>query len=153
MIQKESGLRYCHPSFGLTELLLILQLGVTFLIMFRDRSNDFSGVKCSIHTCQLNQLQVELAISYKRAWLLGRALIIRHYNSSIQPRWFVRGDLVLRKVFQNTDEHNANKLGPNWKGLYRVFEPMKFRAYKLASMDGKEVPKSWHVVHLRNFLF
>lgn len=54
----------------------------------------------------------------------------------------MKGDLVLRKIFQNTQKHNAGKLRPNWEGLYRVIEQTKSKAYKLAAMDGKKVPRS-----------
>jgi len=40
----------------------------------------------------------------------------RYYNSNVQQQKFHEGDRFLRKVFQNTDEPNAGKLGVNWKG-------------------------------------
>ena len=37
----------------------------------------------------------------------------KYYNSKVHPRTFNEGDLVLRKIFQNTAEPNAGKLGAN----------------------------------------
>lgn len=76
-----------------------------------------------------------------------------HYNSFVRPRQFKRGDLALRKVFHNTQEFNVSKLGPNQEVSYRVIEPMKLGANRLMAMDGREVPRSQHVVHLKkNFM-
>ena len=41
----------------------------------------------------------------------------KYYNSNVRNRRFIQGDLVLRKVFQNTAERNAGKLGANWEGV------------------------------------
>ncbi|XP_013739144.1 uncharacterized protein LOC106441944 [Brassica napus] len=46
----------------------------------------------------------------------------KYYNSNVRHRRFKEGDLVLRKVFQNTAERNAGKLGANWKGPYKVIK-------------------------------
>ncbi|KAL5559555.1 hypothetical protein UlMin_035766 [Ulmus minor] len=42
--------------------------------------------------------------------------IARYYNSKVKLRRFVKGDLVLRKVFLNTKEKGVGVLGPNWEG-------------------------------------
>ena len=40
----------------------------------------------------------------------------KYYNSNVQNCRFNEGDLFLRKVFENTVERNAGKLGANWEG-------------------------------------
>ena len=40
---------------------------------------------------------------------------VRYYNKNVHTRTFQVGDWVLRKVFQNTREIGAGKLGPNWE--------------------------------------
>ena len=37
----------------------------------------------------------------------------KYYNSNARNRRFNEGDLILRKVFQNTAERNTGKLGTN----------------------------------------
>ncbi|XP_010420641.1 PREDICTED: uncharacterized protein LOC104706174 [Camelina sativa] len=59
----------------------------------------------------------------------GRALIriqnyqqqaAKFYNKKVRPRHFDEGDLVLRKVFENTAELNAGKMGAHWEGPYLI---------------------------------
>ena len=38
-------------------------------------------------------------------------VVAKYYNSKVRPQTFNEGDLVLRKVLQNTAEPNAGKLG------------------------------------------
>ena len=42
------------------------------------------------------------------------------YNRRAKPRVFRPGDLVLRKVFENTADPTAGKFQPNWEGPYVV---------------------------------
>ncbi|XP_013617539.1 PREDICTED: uncharacterized protein LOC106324062 [Brassica oleracea var. oleracea] len=49
----------------------------------------------------------------------------KYYNSNVRHRTFKEGDLVLRKVFQNTAERNAGKLGENWDGPYKVIKVVR----------------------------
>ncbi|XP_070034318.1 uncharacterized protein [Nicotiana tomentosiformis] len=43
----------------------------------------------------------------------------RYYNPRASLRYFKVGDLILRKVTQNTRKLNAGKLGPTWEDPYR----------------------------------
>lgn len=76
---------------------------------------------------------------------------MQYYNSFVQTKKVWGKGLVLRKVFQNTQELNSGKLGPNWERLYRVTKSTKAEAYKLAILDGKKVQWSWNAVHLKKF--
>ncbi|XP_056864096.1 uncharacterized protein LOC108828892 [Raphanus sativus] len=49
----------------------------------------------------------------------------KYYNSNVRNRRFHLGDLVLRKVFQNTAERNAGKLGANWEGPYKIIKVVR----------------------------
>uniref|UniRef100_A0A803Q7W8 Integrase catalytic domain-containing protein n=1 Tax=Cannabis sativa TaxID=3483 RepID=A0A803Q7W8_CANSA len=42
--------------------------------------------------------------------------VAKQYNKKVRPRNFLPGELVLRKVFQNTEEARAGKLSTNWEG-------------------------------------
>ncbi|XP_070047312.1 uncharacterized protein [Nicotiana tomentosiformis] len=44
----------------------------------------------------------------------------RYYNRRANFRYFKVGNLVMRKISQNTRELNAGKLGPTWEGPYRI---------------------------------
>ena len=59
----------------------------------------------------------------------------KYYNNKIRTRTFQVGDWVLRKVFQNTKEIDAGKLGPNWEGLYEITQVIGNGACKLQSLN------------------
>ena len=77
--------------------------------------------------------------------------VAKYYNSKVRHRSFKADDLVLGKVFQNTQEVNSGKLDPTWEGPYRVTSIPRVGAYRLQSLDGKDVPRSWNSVHLRRY--
>ena len=60
----------------------------------------------------------------------------KYYNSNVRNRRFNQGDLVLRKVFQNTAEPNAGKLGANWEGPYKIEKVVRPGSYEIANMQG-----------------
>ncbi|KAG7529698.1 Reverse transcriptase domain [Arabidopsis suecica] len=76
----------------------------------------------------------------------------RYYNSNIKIRRFKVGELVLRKVFSNTRELNAGKLGTNWEGLYRITEVVRDGVYKLVKViNGLPELRSWNAMHLKKY--
>ena len=66
----------------------------------------------------------------------------RYFNSKVKDRRFKVGDLVLRKVMQNTKEINAGVLGPNWEGPYIVIEVIQPRTYRPEKLDHAPVPRA-----------
>ena len=54
-------------------------------------------------------------------------------------RTFKIGDWVLRRVFQNTKEAGAGKLGPNWEGPYKITRVIGQGAYKLQARDERDI--------------
>lgn len=55
-------------------------------------------------------------------------------------------ELVLKKV---TNPTNKGKLSPNWEGPYRARGVMDNGAYKLKTLEGLEIPRTWNVSNLR----
>lgn len=43
-----------------------------------------------------------------------------YYNKKVRARPLELGDLVMRKVFENTKKLNAGKLGARWEGPYWI---------------------------------
>ena len=70
-------------------------------------------------------------------------------NRCVKPRIFQSGDLVLRKVFDNTADLLAGKYQPNWEGPYIVTRPGESRLYALDKLDGTPIPRMWNVMHLK----
>ena len=46
--------------------------------------------------------------------------IARHFNKKVRIQIFKEGDLVLRKVTQNTRRRSDGVLDPNWEGPYLI---------------------------------
>ncbi|XP_070022344.1 uncharacterized protein [Nicotiana sylvestris] len=80
-----------------------------------------------------------------------KQVIERYYNWKAHLRYFKIGDYVLKKVFQSTRAANAGKLSPNWEGPYKIHGIEENGEYELETMDGKILPSSWNVVHLKYY--
>ena len=61
------------------------------------------------------------------------------YNKPVRPRVFQPGDLVLRRVFENTADPTAWKFQPNWEGPYVVKRPGESGSYAIDKTDGTPV--------------
>jgi hypothetical protein len=72
----------------------------------------------------------------------------RYYNHNVKDRFFVVGDLVLRRK-QKTE--GLHKLASHWEGPYMVKQVTRPTSYRLCDLDGVDVPNSWHIDHLRRF--
>lgn len=72
--------------------------------------------------------------------------IARRFNIKVRPWGFHKGDLVLKKVI---DPKKKGKLDPNWEGPSRVFQRLNKWAYKLESLEGVEISRTWNVTSLK----
>ena len=77
--------------------------------------------------------------------------IVYSYNKNIRLRRFQVGDLVLRKAFQNTTNPTDGKLAPKWEGPYLIDAEAGKGAYRLATLEGTPIPRSWNAIHLKNY--
>ena len=73
------------------------------------------------------------------------------YNKRVKPRVFWPGDLVLRKVFENTADPTAGKFQPNWEGPYVVTRTDEAGSYTIDKTVGTPVPRMWNAMHLRRY--
>ena len=73
------------------------------------------------------------------------------YNKHIKPRAFQVGDLVLRKVFENTIDPMTGKFQPNWEGPYVIVRVGPTRSYALNKLDEAPVPRMCNVMHLKRY--
>ena len=71
-----------------------------------------------------------------------------YYNLRVKERFFRQGDLVLRKI-EASGVGQKGKLAPNWEGPYRVKETIGRGSYKLETLEGNEVPRTWHASNLK----
>ena len=75
--------------------------------------------------------------------------IKRVIDQKVSPRTFMSGDLVLRSI-EATGKH-VGKLSPKWEGPFRVIKSCLNGAYKLESMSGELIPRTWNAIHLKRF--
>ena len=73
------------------------------------------------------------------------------YNIRVKPRVFRPGDLVLRKVFENTADPTTGKFQPNWEGPYVVRRVGEAGSYAIDKIDGTPVPRMWNTMHLKRY--
>ena len=74
-----------------------------------------------------------------------------YYNKKVKSRPLELCDILLRKVFENTKELNAGKLGTNWEGPYKIAQVVKPGVYRLETSTGEPVPIAWNSMHLRRY--
>jgi hypothetical protein len=72
----------------------------------------------------------------------------RYYNRNVKDRFFMVGDLVLRRKRKTEGLH---KLASHWEGPYMVKVVTRPTSYRLCDLDGVDVLNSWHIDHLRCF--
>ena len=73
------------------------------------------------------------------------------YNKRVKPRVLQPGDLVLRKVFENTADLTAGKFQPNWEGPYVVMRSGEFGSYAIDKTNGTLIPRMWNATHLKRY--
>ena len=73
------------------------------------------------------------------------------YNKTVKPRAFQSGDLVLRRIYENTTDPTAGKFQPNWEGPYLVTRAGESGAYALDKLDGTPIPRMWNATHLKKY--
>ncbi|XP_070042955.1 uncharacterized protein [Nicotiana tomentosiformis] len=95
-----------------TEALIPVEVGEPTLRNFqanKESNNEAMLIKLELLEERMDLVHVKMAAQKQR--------MERYYNRRANLRYFKVGDLVLRKVTQNTRELNAGKLGPTWKAL------------------------------------
>nr|GEX33374.1 hypothetical protein [Tanacetum cinerariifolium] len=72
----------------------------------------------------------------------------KYYNARVRGVTFRPGDFVYRS---NNDIHalDGGKLGPKWEGPYEVTEALGDEAYKLRSMNGIVLLRTWNIANLK----
>ena len=85
------------------------------------------------------------ALTQSARYLQG---VRRYHDRNVQQRSFNVGDLVLRRI---QDETRLHKLNSRWEGPFIVSKVTGLRSYRITDSDGNEVPNSWNIEHLCRF--
>jgi len=67
-------------------------------------------------------------------------------NSKLRPRQFQVADLVMRKAHLYQLE---NKISPKWTGPFRITEALGNGAYRLETVEGGAIPRTWNATNLK----
>ncbi|XP_014489934.1 uncharacterized protein LOC106752716 [Vigna radiata var. radiata] len=113
----------------------------------RRKGNDLAANEEGLRG-NLDVLQERRETAAVRAKALKR-LVVRRYNTKVRPRHLVEGDLVWRKVGEARREKAHGKLAASWEGPYRIREGLNNGAYRLEHLDGKAIPNTWNISHLK----
>ncbi|MED6152207.1 hypothetical protein PIB30_089661 [Stylosanthes scabra] len=73
-----------------------------------------------------------------------------HREDNVDLIYEVREEARMRQA--NIGRKNAaqGKLGANWESPYQVVKVLGKGAYKLRTVDGAEVPRTWHITNLKS---
>jgi len=71
------------------------------------------------------------------------------YSSKLRPRQFQVADLVMRKAHPYQLE---NKLYPKWTGPFRVTEALGNGAYRLDTLEGGAIPRTWNATNMKFYV-
>ncbi|XP_070034472.1 uncharacterized protein [Nicotiana tomentosiformis] len=119
-----------------------VELGEPTLQFFR--TNEEANNEALLVKLELLDERRDLA--YMRM-VAQKQMMERYNNRRANLRYFKVGDLVLRKVTQNTREINVRKLGTPWEDPYRVSAITGKGSYELENQDGVKLPSNWNVMH------
>jgi len=78
-----------------------------------------------------------------------KRMACKRFNAKIKLRSFNEGDLVWRMRTYARKDPQQGKLSPNWECLFRVMESLQNGAYRLETLDGKIIPRTWNSSHLK----
>ena len=77
--------------------------------------------------------------------------LARWHNQRVKPHTFKAGELILRRVFENTSNPVDGKFQPKWEGPYTVVRARTASSYALSRPDGTAVPRMWNAMHLMKY--
>ena len=75
------------------------------------------------------------------------------YDSNVKLRPLTPGDLMLWRVVGNAKNSTWGKLGPNWKGPYRITSEAGIGAYFLEDLDEHVILRPWNVNNLKRYYY
>ncbi|GJU17869.1 hypothetical protein Tco_1145835 [Tanacetum coccineum] len=124
----------------------VLQRGIDIAGPFPEGSVD------TIHNDEELRLNLDLLEEKRERAVICEAKakmkMTKYYNARVHGVAFRPGDFVYRI---NNASHAADggKLRPKWKGPYEVTEALGGGAYKLRTMAGADLPRTWNIANLK----
>jgi hypothetical protein len=131
--------------FGTEAVLPIEHKLISFRVQNYEPEDNEAKLRASLDLLEEKQSRTAEKVA------VYQSKIARHFNKRVRIRNFKEGDLVLRKVTQNTRRRSDGVLAPNWEGPYLIKAMLRGGAYKLEDMEGYPVDHTWNADHLRKF--
>ena len=75
----------------------------------------------------------------------------KYCNQKVNPKSYKPGDLILKKLMPARKNPAHEKLGSNWEGPYIISRVVRPGNYELQTREGKILPHTWNVEHLKRF--
>ncbi|VFQ84430.1 unnamed protein product [Cuscuta campestris] len=77
-------------------------------------------------------------------------VVKKYHDNKVGPRYFQVGDEVLRRR-EASKPGDGGKLAKNWEGPYRVGAIIHPGTYRLETLSGIPVERTWNSLHVRKF--
>ena len=78
-------------------------------------------------------------------------VVAQYFNKKVKPKVFEEGDLVLRNCRASRPVGEHRKLSPTWEGPYMVSSVIGKGAYRLQTIEGREIANTWNAEHLTKY--
>ncbi|RWW54346.1 hypothetical protein BHE74_00039078 [Ensete ventricosum] len=98
----------------------------------------------------LDLLEEKQAESHLRT-LAYKKVVDKLYNRRVQPQSIRSGDLVLRKIEVSDPTRSHGKLAANWESPCRIMDVMREGTCTLPTMEGRLLPRTWHISNIQKF--
>ncbi|GJS67585.1 reverse transcriptase domain-containing protein [Tanacetum coccineum] len=142
MIKSSHGDTLFSLSYG-TEAVILAEIGMpTYRTVVVDAVHNDEELRLNLDL--LEERRERAVIREAKAKLK----MTKYYNARVRGVTFRPGDFVYRS---NEASHAVDgvKLGPKWEGPYEVTEALGDRAYRLRSMDGMVLLRTWNIANLK----
>ena len=142
--RKPTGVSPLALTYGV-EAVVPTEIGLPTIRTAAPESENAGSVVRELDTSdELREAAAIRIASYERR-------LANSYNKRVKPHVFHPGELVLRKVFENTANPTVGKFQPNWEGPYVVTRSGESGSYAINKTDGTPVPRMWNVMHLKRY--
>ncbi|VFQ68476.1 unnamed protein product [Cuscuta campestris] len=101
------------------------------------------------HLAELNLVE-ERRMAAEVKMSTYQQVVKKYHDNKVGPRYFQVGDEVLRRR-EASRPGDGGKLAKNWEGPYRVKAIIRPGTYRLETLEGVPVERTWNSHHLRKF--
>ena len=123
--------------------------------------NGFLTLRTSTFTSDGNDELLKKSLDLVEEWRENAMVQLAYYQHKLKQDYDMNvklkslapGDLILRKVLENTKNPAWGKLWPNLKGPYRITSVAGIGAYYLEYLDEKTVLHPWNVNNLKWYYY